>query len=320
MKTRSSRLASWSNSTVIAMSRFSRISTETTSRTSVKSATALTGRLSVSSASISHPGAVRQQRAAPAPRPEGADRGQCQDAGAERDDRPVRRKIVGGAADRGRQQDAVGHQLVEPDDAVDADPQFCGLPGLAQQRHLVEGDRAVQAVPCSQSRVISSGCSSTGCAAARRSYKPVEPVRIHQEPDAAAMHAEDRLPGADKAVQRFEHEPVAAERHDDVGLLAASTCRNGSRSSAKRLLRRLGLRGDKRDPRRRPASEGGGHPPVTLMWRDTAGRLWRRSMMKSCPFGLRAIASRIAASTASSLSDCRSGVRRSAASSCPRHI
>ena len=62
------------------------------------------------------------------------------------------------------------------------------------------------------------------------------------------------------------------------------------------------------------------HPPVTLIWRATAGRLWRRSMMKSCPLGLRAIASRIAASSVSSLSDWRSGVRRSAASSCPRHI
>jgi hypothetical protein len=46
LNTRSSRLASRSNSTFIAMSRFSWVSTETTSRTSVKSATALTGRLS----------------------------------------------------------------------------------------------------------------------------------------------------------------------------------------------------------------------------------------------------------------------------------
>ena len=36
-------------------------------------------------------------------------------------------------------------------------------------------------------------------------------------------------------------------------------------------------------------------PPVTLMWRDSAGRLWRRSMTKSWPLGLREIASWIAA-------------------------
>jgi len=50
--TLSSRLNSGSKSKVIAMSRFSWISTATTSRASVKSATALTGRLSVSSTSI----------------------------------------------------------------------------------------------------------------------------------------------------------------------------------------------------------------------------------------------------------------------------
>ena len=35
-------------------------------------------------------------------------------------------------------------------------------------------------------------------------------------------------------------------------------------------------------------------PPVTLMWRATAGFLWRRSMTKSWPLGLRAIASSMA--------------------------
>src|SRR5207237_2390306 len=33
------------------------------------------------------------------------------------------------------------------------------------------------------------------------------------------------------------------------------------------------------------------YPPVTFMWRGTAGVWCRRSMMKSCPLGLRLIAS-----------------------------
>jgi hypothetical protein len=37
------------------------------------------------------------------------------------------------------------------------------------------------------------------------------------------------------------------------------------------------------------------YPPVTLMWRDNAGRWWRRSITKSWPLGLRVIASSIAA-------------------------
>ena len=49
-------------------------------------------------------------------------------------------------------------------------------------------------------------------------------------------------------------------------------------------------------------------PPVMLMWRPTAGRLGRRSMMKSCPLGLRLIASTIACSNAVIASEARSGV------------
>ena len=37
------------------------------------------------------------------------------------------------------------------------------------------------------------------------------------------------------------------------------------------------------------------YPPVTLMWRPTAGRRLRRSMTKSWPLGLRDIASSMAA-------------------------
>jgi hypothetical protein len=65
---------------------------------------------------------------------------------------------------------------------------------------------------------------------------------------------------------------------------------------------------------------GGSYPPVTLIWRASAGRLCRRSIMKSWPLGLREIASSIAACRRSLASDARSGLRRSAASSCPRHI
>src|SRR5262245_62668688 len=62
------------------------------------------------------------------------------------------------------------------------------------------------------------------------------------------------------------------------------------------------------------------YPPVTLIWRATAGRWWRRSMMKSWPLGLRPIASSIAAMSRSLASDARDGLRKSAASSWPRHI
>jgi len=72
--------------------------------------------------------------------------------------------------------------------------------------------------------------------------------------------------------------------------------------------------------RRCPPPAGRVHPPVTLIWRATAGRLVRRSMTKSCPLGLRAIAASMAARSSSSLGPARTGARRSAASSWPRHM
>src|SRR5262245_9892165 len=68
------------------------------------------------------------------------------------------------------------------------------------------------------------------------------------------------------------------------------------------------------------SGHGRAQPPVTLIWRATAGPVCRRSMMKSWPLGLRRMASWMAASSSSSLSLARRGARRSAASSCPRHI
>ena len=42
-------------------------------------------------------------------------------------------------------------------------------------------------------------------------------VLVHQEADGAAVHAVDRYAGQHEAVQRLQHQPVAAERHDHVG-------------------------------------------------------------------------------------------------------
>jgi hypothetical protein len=48
--------------------------------------------------------------------------------------------------------------------------------------------------------------------------QPLGPVLVHHEPDRAAVHAEDRHPARHIVVQRLEHQPVAAQRHDHVGL------------------------------------------------------------------------------------------------------
>ena len=40
---------------------------------------------------------------------------------------------------------------------------------------------------------------------------------VHQEADRAAVHAVDRLAGIHELVQGLQHQPVAAERDNDVG-------------------------------------------------------------------------------------------------------
>ena len=72
---------------------------------------------------------------------------------------------------------------------------------------------------------------------------------VHQETDRAPAHAVDRLALAQQAVLRLQHEAVAAERDDDVGLVRLDQGMAGS-DVGERGLRLGGGRGD------------GGHPPV----------------------------------------------------------
>src|SRR6185312_15164678 len=88
-----------------------------------------------------HPRRMRQEGAAPAARPEGADRRHGEQAGAERDDRAVRRQVVGGRAGRGGDQQPVAGQLLEPHYPVDLDPELGRLARLAEDRDLIDGER-----------------------------------------------------------------------------------------------------------------------------------------------------------------------------------
>ena len=46
----------------------------------------------------------------------------------------------------------------------------------------------------------------------------VRAVVVHEEADRAAVHAVDGLARVHRVAQRLQHQPVAAERHDDVRL------------------------------------------------------------------------------------------------------
>ena len=90
------------------------------------------------------------------------------------------------------------------------------LPALAQQRYFVEGKR-----PAFTSKLVDRGHFQRVQHDRLRRRQPfqqtIPPVRVHQKADAAAMHAKNRYPVREEAMQRLEHEAVAAERNDDFG-------------------------------------------------------------------------------------------------------
>ena len=90
-----------------------------------------------------------------------------------------------------------------------------GLAGLAEQRDLVDAeavlDLAVAALGAHAQRMERhrDGLGQT-------LQQAVLLVGIEQEADRTEVHAVDRHRALDARVQGFEHEAVAAERHDDV--------------------------------------------------------------------------------------------------------
>ena len=56
------------------------------------------------------------------------------------------------------------------------------------------------------------------CAFDSRSVSPLLDEFIHQEADRAAVHAIDRLARVHELMQGLQHQAVAAERDNDIGL------------------------------------------------------------------------------------------------------
>ena len=157
----------------------------------------------------------------------------------------MRREIVGGAAGRRRNQHAVADEFVHPDLAVHGDLELGGLIDLAEQRNFVDGERFMgclaPVVRRHAQRVDDGGLGS---------FQPLHELHlvvvVEEEANRAPVHAVDRNAAIEVTVHGLQHHPVAAERHDDIGL-----CRRrvavalGERP--KRLLRLFGLAGNEGD-------------------------------------------------------------------------
>ncbi len=122
--------------------------------------------------------------------------------------------------------------------AVDQDADLGRLAALAQQRDLVDRQRLDRRAAIGHGahpqRVQRRGL---GGGDARRQV--VLGIVVHQEADRAAIHAVDRDAAAEEAVQRLQHEAVAAECDDDVGRFrrgGAVACGQGFLCLARRLV------------------------------------------------------------------------------------
>ena len=182
-------------------------------------------------------GAVRQQGAAPAPRPEDADRRQRHQPRPPGQDRAAGGEIVGGGPRRGRHQHAVGDQLGQPYVAVDQNLDLGRLVFLPPQRHFIDRSRrlllAVHIARAHEQRMDDRGLRRRQAGA----QAPLGKV-VHQEAERAAIHPVYRLRRRHGAVQGLQHRAVPAQGDDDVGLFIGDVAVAGDEP----LARPLGFR------------------------------------------------------------------------------
>ena len=112
---------------------------------------------------------------------------------------------------------AVADELLHAHRVVDENAQLGRLVALAEQRHLVDGERLVRLaglVVGDHRQRMDAADIGVGEAL----VQILLAVVVHQEADRAAVHAVDRHAVVHEAMQRLQHVAVAAECHDGIGL------------------------------------------------------------------------------------------------------
>ncbi len=124
---------------------------------------------------------------------------------------------------------------------IDQDTDFRRLAGLAQQRYFIEGKRldrtrAARARACEEDGVF--------CRFGRGKtfFQIFLAILIHEKTDRTQIHAIDWLALAEKGVQRLQHETVAAECHNNIGLFRAGIGMAGAHR--RQRFGRTGRRGE----------------------------------------------------------------------------
>ena len=125
-------------------------------------------------------------------------------------------EVVGGGAGRRGDQGAIAGEFGQPLLAVDRDGEAGGLPARPQQRYLVDRHDLESLAPR-----VGGDHAQRRQAHLAGTLEPLQqagfPESVQQEADGAEVHAVDRCLASHVAVQRLQHQSVAAQGHDDVG-------------------------------------------------------------------------------------------------------
>ena len=129
----------------------------------------------------------------------------------------MRRVVIGGRPRRSRHQCPVADQFRQPFAPVDADPQLGCLRALSQQRDLVDrqslGRGAIHADRAHPQRVEDGFLGTV-----QAQVQIVLGVIVHKKADGAPVHSVNRPRQRPAGIQRLQHEPVTAQRHDHIGI------------------------------------------------------------------------------------------------------
>ena len=161
---------------------------------------------------------VGQQCTAPTPRAERADRRQGQYTGSQRDDGAVRGEVIGRTAGWCRDKDAIADHFGHPLNTVDQNANLRCLPGLAQQRNLIDRERFA-AFTVDAVRAQPQGDELHRFRLRYPFIQIVFSVLVHEEADGSPVHAENWPVFAHRFMQAMQDKSIATQRHDNIRIL-----------------------------------------------------------------------------------------------------
>jgi hypothetical protein len=157
----------------------------------------------------------------------------------------VDRQVVGTRAGWRADERAVAGQLIHAFLAVDENPDLCRLARLAQHGDFVHGDGFVRFAVGRKGGHAQRVQRDLG-----RFLQTLEKVAflvaIHEEPDCAAMHAEDRRLQLHIVMHGFQHKAVAAQGQNNVGIFRPALTVS-LRQNIQSLAGGISIRGHKSD-------------------------------------------------------------------------